>query len=119
MAYLLSWQFLGVGLVWRAARQQIGYRRSQLTYFLAAWFVIFLATSSVIIPLEYDVNILPFGFFVLPLNFFFLAYVMVKARLADYNVVIARVFLYVVTMAIIAVVSLMFIGGVAFVSPGS
>ena len=118
MAYLLSWQFLGVGLVWRAARQQSGYRRSQLTYFLAAWFVIFLATSSVIIPLEYNVNILPFGFFVLPLNFFFLAYVMVKARLADYNVVIARVFLYVVTMVIIAVVSLVFIGGVAFVAPG-
>lgn len=118
MVYLLSWQFLGVGLVWRAARQQIGYRRSQLTYFLAAWFVIFLATSSVIIPLEYNVNILPFGFFVLPLNFFFLTHVMVKARLADYNVVIARVFLYAVTMVVLAVVSLVFIGGVALVAPG-
>lgn len=118
MAYYLSTQFVGFGLVWQAARQQIGYRRTQLTYFLAAWSVLFLATTSIIIPLEYNVNIPPFGFFVLPANFFFLAYAMAKTRLADYNVVIARMLLYAVTMVVLAAVSLVFIGGMALVAPG-
>jgi signal transduction histidine kinase len=117
MAYLLGTQFLGAGLVWRNAQQQVGYCRSQLKYFLAAWLVIFLTTSSVIFPLEYNVNIPPFGFFVLPVNFIFLVRVMIKARLADYNVVIARVFLYLVTMIVVAVVGLIFIGGVALIAP--
>ena len=118
MAYMLTWQFLGVGLVFNAIRQQIGYRRSQLTYFLAAWFIIFLTTSSIIIPLGYDVNIPPFGFFVLPLNLLFLAYVMAKARLADYNVVIMRVLLHSVTLVVVVAVSLLFIGAMALVAPG-
>jgi signal transduction histidine kinase len=117
MAYLCSTQFVGAALVWRNAQQQVGYRRSQLMYFLGAWLILFLTTSSVIIPLEYNVNIPPFGFFVLPLNLIFLVRVMNKARLADYNVVIARVFLYLVTMIVIAVVSLIFIGGVTLIAP--
>jgi signal transduction histidine kinase len=43
---------------------------------------------------------------------------MAKARLADYNVVIARVFLYVVTMVIIAAATLVFLGGISVAAPG-
>lgn len=118
MSYLLSWQFLGVGLVWQTARQKAGYQRSQLSYFLVAWSVIFLTTTSIIIPLEYNVNIPPFGFFVLPLNLLFLAYVMAKARLADYNVVIARTLLHSVTLVVVVGVSLLFIGAMTLVAPG-
>lgn len=118
MTYLLSWQFLGVGLVWRNAQRKVGYQRTQLTYFLVAWGVIFLTTTSIIIPLEYNVNIPPFGFFVLPFNLVFLAYVMAKARLADYNIVIARFLLHSVTLIVVMVVSLLFIGAMTLVAPG-
>ncbi len=112
------WQLLGIGITIHSAAEARGYKRTQLAYFIVAWFIVFLTTSSIIVPLEYNLNIAPVGFFVLPINLAFLAYVMVRARLADYNVVIARVFLYVVTMVIIAAVSLVFIGGVALVAPG-
>lgn len=118
MTYLLSWQFLGVGLVWRTAQRKLGYQRTQLTYFLAAWGIVFLTTTSIIIPLEYNINIPPFGFFILPLNLGFLAYVMAKARLADFNIVIARVLLHSVTLIVVLVVSLIFIGAMSLVAPG-
>ncbi|HUJ09139.1 MAG TPA: ATP-binding protein [Verrucomicrobiae bacterium] len=118
MVYLLSSQALGVTWVLQAAWRETGYRRTQLVYFVVAWAIIFLTTSSIIIPLQYEVNIPPFGFFLLPLNLGFLAYVMGKARLADFNVVIARVFLYAVTLVIIAAATLVFLGGTAVASPG-
>ncbi|MCS7048311.1 MAG: ATP-binding protein [Verrucomicrobiae bacterium] len=118
MTYLLSWQFLGVGLVWRTAQRKVGYQRTQLTYFLVAWCVIFLTTTSIIIPLEYNVNIPPFGFFVLPFNLVFLAYVMAKARLADYNIVIARFLLHSVTLIVVTGVSLVFIAAMTVLAPG-
>ncbi len=118
MSYLMSWQFLGVLLVWQTARQKAGYQRSQLTYFLAAWFVIFLTTTLIIVPIEYNFTIPPFGFFILPVNLMFLSYVMAKARLADYNVVIARLLLHSVTLVVVVAVSLLFIGAMTLVAPG-
>ncbi len=118
MGYLLSWQFLGVGLVWQTARGLVGYRRSQLVYFLVAWSVIFLTTTSIITPLEYNVNIPPFGFFILPVNLMFLAYVMARARLADFNIVIARLLLHSVTLVVVVAISLLFIGAMTLVAPG-
>ena len=116
--YLFLCQAWGAGVLMYSALHSTGYGRTQLVYFAAAWFVVALTSHSIILPLEYDINIQPFGFFVLPLNLAFLAYVMSKARLADYNVVIARVLLYAVTMATVAGVTLVFLGGIAVVAPG-
>ncbi len=118
MLYLIGWQFLGVGLAINAARRQVGYRRTQLVYFLVAWLIIFLTTTSIIIPLEYNINIPPFGFLILPLNLALVAYVMAKARLADVNVVIARVMMHALTLLTVAALSLLFIGAVTLLSPG-
>jgi signal transduction histidine kinase len=115
---IVGWQWLGAVILAYNAWKAVGYQRTQLMYFAVAWFIVFLTTNSIIIPLEYDISIQPLGFFILPLNLAFLAYVLSKARLADYNVVIARVFLYVVTMVIVAGVALIFLGGMAVVAPG-
>jgi two-component system, NtrC family, sensor kinase len=115
--YLVFWQWFGAGLLVYFAAKAAGYKRTQLIYFIAAWLVIFLCLNSIILPLEYNINIQPFGFFVLPANLVLLAYVMGKARLADYNVVIARGFLYAVTMVVVAGATLIFLGGMAMVAP--
>ena len=115
---IVGWQWLGAGILGYNAWKAVGYHRTQLMYFAAAWFIVFLTTNSIIIPLEYDINIQPLGFFILPFNLTFLAYVLSKARLADYNVVIARVLLYAVTMMMVAVVTLFFLGGIAVIAPG-
>lgn len=112
------WQLLGIGITLQVASQARGYKRTQLVYFIAAWFIVFLTTSSIVIPIEYGLNIPPFGFFLLPVNLAFLAYVMGRARLADYNVVIARVLLFVVTVLIIVAISLAFVGVMILVAPG-
>ncbi|HXI82591.1 MAG TPA: ATP-binding protein [Verrucomicrobiae bacterium] len=114
----LIWPVFGECILAVNALRSRGYQRTQLLYFMVASIIVFLTTTSIIVPLEYNIDIPPFGFLLLPIDLLFLAYVMVKARMADYNVVIARVFLYVVTMVIIAGVSLVFIGGVALVAPG-
>ena len=116
--HIVGWQLLGVGILAYHAVRLTGYRRTQLVYFMVAWFVVFLVTNSIILPLEYDINIQPFGFFFLPLNLALLAYVMSKARLADFNVVIARVLLYALTLLIVIIFSLIFVGGMAFIAPG-
>jgi len=116
--YITGWQWFGIGVLAHNAWKAVGYKRTQLMYFILAWFIVFLTTNSIILPLEYDINILPFGFFVLPLNFAFLAYVMGKARLADFNVVISRVLLHAVTLAVVVGISLLFIGITTLIAPG-
>lgn len=115
--HLVLWQWLGVGSLARNAWLARGYKRTQLTYFIVAWFTQFLTLNTIILPLEYDISIVPFGFFLLPLNMAFLAYVMSRARLADFNVVISRVLLHSVTLLIVVGVSVLFIGGIMYVSP--
>lgn len=115
--HLLIWQFFGAGVLILAAQRTGGYKRTQWVYFLIAWFIEFLTVNSIILPLEYGVNIQPFGFFILPLNMAFLAYVMAKARLADFNVVIARVLLYAVTLLVVIGMSILAVGGMTLVAP--
>jgi len=116
--HIVFWQFAGVVVLLREARCAVGYKRVQLIYFISAWVVVFLTTNSIIIPLEYGWNILPFGFFLLPVNFVFLAYVMAKARLADFNVAVARVLLYSLTLVIAVGLCLLAVVGMRFVAPG-
>jgi hypothetical protein len=57
------WQFAGVVILMFNAKAAIGYKRVQLIYFIVAWFTVFLTTNLIIVPLGYDINILPVGFF--------------------------------------------------------
>jgi len=116
--YILYWALFGFGVLLTATRQASGYRRTQLIYFLIAAFIVFLTTDSIILPLEYNVNIQPFGFFVLPINMGFLAYVLSKARMADYNVVIARVLLHTLTLLVVVIMSVLSIAVMTLVAPG-
>ncbi len=116
--YHIFWQWFGIGIVIYEALQSVGYRRTQLVYFSVAIIIVFLTTSSIILPIEYGIYVQPFGFFILPLNLGLLAYVLAKARLADFNVVIARVLLHTVTLIVVVVASLLFIGAMTLLAPG-
>lgn len=115
---VVFWQTFCAGIVAHAAIHSVGYKRTQLFYIIGAWFVAFLTINLILLPLEYNINIPPVGFFLLPLNFALLAYVLGKARLADYNVVIARTLLHSVTLLVVAGMSLLFITGVTWFAPG-
>jgi signal transduction histidine kinase len=116
--HIVFWQLFGAGVLTYSARTAIGYKRTQLLYFIVAWSIVFLTTTAIMLPLEYNFNVPPFGFLILPVNLVFLAYVMAKTRLADFNVVIARVLLHTVTLVVVVGVSLLFIGGVTWADPG-
>lgn len=116
--HIVTWQVFGAGMLAYNARTATGYKRTQLVYFIVAWVIVFLTTSAIMLPLEYDFNVPPFGFLILPINFAFLAYVMAKARLADYNVVIARVLLHALTVLIVFVLSLLITSVTTIVAPG-
>jgi signal transduction histidine kinase len=115
--HIACWQLFGAGLLVVKARETTGYKRTQLFYFIVAWAIVFLTTTAIMLPLEYDLNVPPFGFLVLPVNFAFMAYVMAKTRLADFNVVIARVLLHTVTLVVVVLASLVFIGGITLADP--
>src|SRR5208282_3217680 len=115
---LVVWQLLGAGVLIYSARRAVGYKHTQLVYFTIVWLIIMLTVHVTILPLEYNINIQPFGFLILPLNLAMLAYVMSKTRLADYNVVIARMLLYSVTIAVTAGITLVFLGSLAMFAPG-
>jgi len=116
--HIAIWQIFGAGVLAHHAREAVGYKRTQLMYFIVAWFIVFLTTTAIMLPLEYNFNVPPFGFLVLPVNLGFLAYVMAKTRLADFNVVVARVLLHSVTLVVVVAASLLFIGGMTWVDPG-
>jgi signal transduction histidine kinase len=117
LGHIALWQSLGAIVMCRSAWSSVGYKRTQLVYFLVAWLVEFVTIQSIIVPVEYNVNIPPVGLFVLPLNIMFVAYVLAKARFADYNVVIARVLLHSLTLLVIVVMSLVFVVGMMAVAP--
>ena len=118
VGHIAGWQWLCLGILWYGARKAVGYKRAQLIYYTVAWGIVFLTCNFIIIPLEYNVPIQPFGFFILPWNMGFLAYAMAKARLADFNVVVARAFLYTVMLLVTLAICLAFVGGVTFAAPG-
>ena len=113
--HLVVWEFLAIWLLVKAAWTATGYLRTQLIYFITVWSIMFLNTSSIIIPLEYDIAIPPFGFFITPLNLAFLTYVMAKARLQDFNVVLARVLSLTIMLLVVVATTLLFIGSLAVV----
>lgn len=116
--HIVGWQWLGAGLLVRGARKEVGYKRAQYSYFAVAWFAVFLTGNSIIVPIEYEISIQPFGLFVMPFVLTFLAYAISKARLADFNVVISRVLLFTVTIMVIALFTLFFVGAMALFAPG-
>ena len=116
--HIVMWQVLGAGVLAHHVHQEVGYKRTQVMYFIAAWVIVFLTTTAIMLPLEYNINVPPFGFLILPVNLGFLAYVMAKTRLADFNVVVARVLLHSVTLVVVVGASLLFIGGMAGLDPG-
>jgi len=117
LGHIVLWQSLGALVMCRSAWQSVGYKRTQLVYFLVAWLVEFITIQSILLPVEYNINIPPVGLFVLPLNITFVAYVLAKARFADFNVVIARVLLHSLTLLVIVVMSLLFVVGMMAVAP--
>jgi signal transduction histidine kinase len=116
--YILGAEWFGVGVMAYSAKESVGYKRTQLIYFTVAIVIVFLTTTSIILPVEYGLYVQPFGFFILPVNLALLAYVLARARLADFNVVIARVLLHAVTLIVVVGASLLFIGAMALLAPG-
>jgi len=115
--HLTIWEFLGTGILGYSAWKAASYRRVQLFYFIIVWLICFLTTNLIVLPLEYDINVQPFGFLLLPVNLVLLAYVMSKARLPDVNVVIARVLVYAVTLLVVVALSLVFVGITLLLQP--
>ena len=117
-AYYMAVILFGL-IVWAlSARQQTGYRRMQMVYFILAWTFIGGTTNWVILPIEYGINMQPIGFFVMPVSMAFLTYVLAKTRVADYNIVIARALLFTVMLLVVVVLCLIFVGGLVVLAPG-
>jgi len=118
VGYILSAEWIGIWIVGHSAMRSIGYKRTQLIYFVIAISIVFLTTSAIILPIEYKFYVQPYGLFILPVNLVLLAYALSKARLADFNVVIARILLHTVTLVVIIGISLLFVGAMTLINPG-
>lgn len=116
--YLVFWQWASGLLLGYAAYKSTAYKRMQFSYYAVAWLVTFLTFSSVILPIEYNINIPPVGFFVLPFNFVFLAYVTSQTRLADFSFVVTHVLLHTVTLLVVVATTMLFIGSLTVLAPG-
>lgn len=116
--YLVFWQWASGVLLGYAAYKSTAYKRMQFSYYVVAWLVIFLTFSSVILPIEYNINIPPVGFFVLPFNFVFMAYVTSQTRLADFSVVVTRVLLHTITLLVVVATTMLFVGSLTVLAPG-
>jgi two-component system nitrogen regulation sensor histidine kinase GlnL len=115
--HLSLWPLVAVAQQVAAIRRLTGYRRNQIIYFLVATTVIFLCTTLIIVPIEYDIAIPPFCFFLLPFNMAFLAYVLAKGRLMEINFAIGHALLFVTALGVVLVVSLVLLGAVHLISP--
>ncbi|NQU10001.1 hypothetical protein HQ590_04365, partial [bacterium] len=115
---VMVWQSLASGLLAYTAWRSVGYKRTNCAYILLVWFVAFLTINSILLPLEYNIDLPPIGLFALPWNFALVAYVMSRARLADFNVVLARVLAFAVALMVLVALCVVFIGGMTLLAPG-
>jgi signal transduction histidine kinase len=115
---IAAWQWFGIGVGVYEAWRVKGYDRTRIVYFVACWVIGFVTTNSIIVPIEYGINIPPFGFFVFPFVMAMMAYALSKARLDDFNVVIARVMLTTFTLVVVMAVCFVFVAGMTLVAPG-
>jgi len=116
--FYISTVLLGLVVLAQTVRRAVGYQRAQLVYFIISWAIVIATTYCVVVPIEYGISVQPFGFFLMPINTAFLAYALAKTRLADYNVVVARVLIYAVTILVVTAFCLVFIGVAAYSIPG-
>jgi signal transduction histidine kinase len=116
--HIAGWQVAGTLTLLYAAWTSVGYRRTQLMYFIATWMICFISNNLIVIPIEYNLYIPPVGFFIMPLSLGLLAYAVAKARLADFNVAVARLLVYLLTLVVIALVSLVFVAVTVWLAPG-
>ena len=118
IAHIALWQWVGTAMVLYYAAQAVGYKRMQLIYCSFAWIVWLLTGNGIIVPIEYEVHVPPFGFLLMPLDTLLIGYVMTRARLADFNVIAARTLLQAVMLFLVAVISLLFIGAISLLARG-
>jgi two-component system, NtrC family, sensor kinase len=115
---ILFWSVYAYVVQFRTLRKAWGYQRNQILYFLVATLTIHITTTAVILPMEYNVNLPPFGFFLLPFVMALLGYALASARLLEFNVTVSRTLTY--TVALLA--TIMFTGGLLLLgsklSPG-
>jgi signal transduction histidine kinase len=117
IGHIALWQWVATGLLIYSAWRAVGYRRTQLIYYSVAWGIVFFTCNLIIVPLEYNISVQPFGFFILPWNLAFIAYASARARLSDFNAVIARALLYTMTLLVVVGISLLVIVTTAWVAP--
>lgn len=112
-----GWPFAAVCLLIKKLRSLTGYKRNQIIYFLIATGIIFLATTLIVVLIEYEIAVPPVVFFVLPFNMGFLAYVLAKARLMEINLAVGKALVYGTTLFVVLLVSLVVVGIVNQIDP--
>lgn len=95
---IVFWSAYAYVVQFRVLRKAWGYQRNQILYFLVATFTIHITTTAVILPMEYNVSLPPFGFFLLPFVMALLAYTLASARLLEFNIAVSRTLTYTVAL---------------------
>lgn len=116
--HITVWPLYAIGLQIYSLRRLSGYRRNQIIYFLIATVIIQVCTTLIVVPIEYNIALQPFGFFVLPFNMAFLAYVLAKGRLMEINFAIGRALLYATTIFVVMLFTFVALEIVKRVNPG-
>ena len=103
--HIVVWPFYALVLQYRALKRLAGFQRNQLLYFFVAALIVNLTTNAAIMPIDFNLNVPPIGFFLLPINLGLLGYAISTARLKEFNRAISTLLIHTVTLLMVVVLA--------------
>jgi signal transduction histidine kinase len=113
MAQIVSWPIYTIFLMLKSLKNLVGYKKLQILYLIFITTAIHLTTSTVLMPMQANINVPPYGMILVPFELVLLGYAFLKVRLMDFSQAASRVLLFTLTLVVSVIVGLIpiFIAG--------
>ncbi len=106
MAQIMLWPIYTIVLMVRSLKNLVGFRKLQILYLIFITVAIHLTTSTVLMPMQANVNLPPYGMILVPIELMLLGYAFLRVRLMDFSQAASRILLLTITGTVAVLVGL-------------
>jgi signal transduction histidine kinase len=106
MAQIMSWPIYTIVLMVRSLKTLVGFKKLQILYLIFITVAMHLTTSTVLMPMQANVNMPPYGMILVPMELMLLGYAFLRVRLMDFSQAASRILLLTITGTVAVLVGL-------------
>jgi signal transduction histidine kinase len=97
VSQIMLWPIYTIVLMVRSLKNLVGFKKLQILYLIFITVAIHLTTSTVLMPMQANVNLPPYGMILVPFELLLLGYAFLRVRLMDFSQAASRVLLLTIT----------------------